>query len=188
MLSGTDCGLLLLLLLLGGLDVALAVNAFPRLAPLALRAVPLLVILLATNRTLVVLVPTVPLCFHSRSLDTVVRSCLSAALPWNLVPAVATDLASSRVAICRRAASLAPVTAWSRRCWSMMLNSASGSCTTRLNLVSLSTLRRTSSGSIPAGIPPTSTLPSSPCTTDHRVSPRPTARCQQGRFAGHAFA
>ena len=54
---------------------------------------------------------------------------LSAPLPCSLVPAAATDLASRRVAVCRRAASLASVTAWSRRCWSMMLNSASGSCT-----------------------------------------------------------
>ena len=53
MLSGTDCGLLLLLLLLGGLDVVLVVNAFLRLALLALRAVSLLVILLATNKYLV---------------------------------------------------------------------------------------------------------------------------------------
>ena len=118
MLSGTHCGLLLLLLLLGGVDVALAVNAFSRFALLALRVVPLLVILLATNRALVVLVPTVPLCFHARSLGTLVRSCLSAALPCGLIPAAASDVASRRVAICRRAASLASVTAWSRSCWS----------------------------------------------------------------------
>ena len=68
MLSGIDCGLLLLLLLLGGLAVALAVNAFSRLALLALGAVPLLVTLLATNITPVVLVPTVPLCFHPSGL------------------------------------------------------------------------------------------------------------------------
>ena len=55
MLSGTACGLLLLLLLLGGLAVALALNAFPRLALLALGAVPVLVTLIATNKTLVVL-------------------------------------------------------------------------------------------------------------------------------------
>ena len=70
MLSGTACGLLLLLLLLGGLAVALAMNAFPRLALLALGVVPLLVTLLATNETLVVLVPTVPLCFHPSGLGT----------------------------------------------------------------------------------------------------------------------
>ena len=168
--------------------MAVAVKAFPRLALLALRAVPLLVILLATNKTLLVLVPTVPLSFHSRSLGTLVRSCLSAALPCSLVPAAATDLASRRVAICRSAASSASVTAWSHRCWSMPLNSASGSCTTRLNLISLPTLRRTLSGSISADIAPTSTLPSSSCTTDHRVSPRPSARCQQRIFAGHGFA
>ena len=51
MLNGTACGLLLLLLLLllGVLAVALAMNAFPRLALLALGAVPLLVTLLATK-------------------------------------------------------------------------------------------------------------------------------------------
>ena len=41
--------LLLLLLLLGGLAVALAINAFPRLALLALGAITLLVALLATK-------------------------------------------------------------------------------------------------------------------------------------------
>ena len=71
MLSGTACGmLLLLLLLLGGLAVALAMNAFPRLALLHLGAVPLLVTLLATNKTLVVVVPAVPLCFHPSGLGT----------------------------------------------------------------------------------------------------------------------
>ena len=70
MLSGTACGLLLLLVLLGGLAVALAMNAFPRLALLALGAVPLLVTLLATNKALDILVPTVPLCFHSSGLGT----------------------------------------------------------------------------------------------------------------------
>ena len=70
MLSGTACGLLLLLLLLGVLALALAMNAFPRLAPLALGAVPLLVTLLATNKTLVVVIPTVPLCFHPSGLAT----------------------------------------------------------------------------------------------------------------------
>ena len=65
MLSETACGLLLLLLLLlGSLAVALAMNAFPRLALLHLGAVPLLVTLLATNKTLVVVVPVVSLCFH----------------------------------------------------------------------------------------------------------------------------
>ena len=45
--------LLLLLLLLGGLAVALAMNTFPRLALLALTAVPLLVTLIAADKTLV---------------------------------------------------------------------------------------------------------------------------------------
>ena len=64
MLSGTTCGLLL-----GGLAVALAMNAFPRLALLALGAVPLLVTLLATSKTLIFIVPTVPLYFHPSGLD-----------------------------------------------------------------------------------------------------------------------
>ena len=67
MLSETACGLLLLLVL-GGVAVALAMNAFPRLALLALGAVPLLVTLLATNKTLVVVVPVVSLCFHPSGL------------------------------------------------------------------------------------------------------------------------
>ena len=61
---------MLMLLLLGVLAVALATNAFPRLALLALGAVPLLVTLLATNKTLVIAVPTVPLCFHPSGLGT----------------------------------------------------------------------------------------------------------------------
>ena len=60
----------LLLLLLGVLAVALAVNAFLRLALLALGAVPSLVTLLATNKTLGALVPTVPLSFHPSSFGT----------------------------------------------------------------------------------------------------------------------
>ena len=47
MLSGTACGVLLLLL--GGVAVALDMYVFPRLALLALGAVPLLVTLLATH-------------------------------------------------------------------------------------------------------------------------------------------
>ena len=70
MLGGTAGGLLLLSLLLGGLAVALAMNAYPRLALLALGAVPLLMTLITTNKTLIVLVPTVPLCFHSSGLGT----------------------------------------------------------------------------------------------------------------------
>ena len=70
MVSGTACGLLLLMLLIGGLSVALAMNAFPRLVLLALGLVPLLVTLLAPNETLVVLVPMVPLYFHPSGLGT----------------------------------------------------------------------------------------------------------------------
>ena len=75
MLRGTACGLLLLPLLLllllgGGLGVALATNAFPRLALLALGAITLLVTLHATNKTLVAIVATVPLCFHHSGLGT----------------------------------------------------------------------------------------------------------------------
>ena len=69
MVSGTACELLLLLLL-GGLSVALAMNAFPCLGLLALGLVPLLVTLLATNRTLVVLVPMDPLYFHPSGLGS----------------------------------------------------------------------------------------------------------------------
>ena len=73
MLCRTACGLLLLLLLmllLGVLAVALAMDAFPRLDLLALGSVPLLVTLLATNETLLVLVPTGPLCFQPSGLGT----------------------------------------------------------------------------------------------------------------------
>ena len=62
MLSGTVCGLLLLC---GGLAVALIMDAFPRLTLLASGAVPLLVSLLATYETFVVVAPTTQLCFHT---------------------------------------------------------------------------------------------------------------------------
>ena len=53
-----------MLLLPGDLAVILAMTALPRLALLALEAVPLLVTMVATNKTLADLVPTVPLCVH----------------------------------------------------------------------------------------------------------------------------
>ena len=53
-----------------GLAVALAMDAFPRDTLLALGAVSLLVSLLATYETLVVVVPTIPLCFHTSSVGT----------------------------------------------------------------------------------------------------------------------
>ena len=59
MLRETVCELLLLH---GGLAVALAMDAFPRLILLALGAVPLLVTLLATYKSLRVALGTVPLC------------------------------------------------------------------------------------------------------------------------------
>ena len=57
----------------------------------------------------------------------------SAALPCGLVPAAAIDLASRRCVVCRRSASLASITAWSRSCLEIMLNNASGSCDTNRN-------------------------------------------------------
>ena len=48
--------------------MVLAVDAFPHLTLLALGAIPLLVTLLATHKTLLVVVPTVPLPFHTSSL------------------------------------------------------------------------------------------------------------------------
>ena len=45
-------------------------EAFPRLTLQALGAVPPLVTLLATQETLVAVVPTVPLCFHTSCLGT----------------------------------------------------------------------------------------------------------------------
>ena len=122
MLRRTACGLLLLLLLLGGLAMALGMNAFPRRAMLALRAVPLLVTLLATAKHSSFSYRRFRSAFTTAVLALWLESCLSAALPCSLVPASATDLASRRVAVCRRAASLASITAWSRRCWSIMLN------------------------------------------------------------------
>ena len=65
MLIGTACGLLLLY---SGLAVALAMDSFPRLTVLALVAVPLLVSLVGAYETLVVVVPTIALCFYTSSL------------------------------------------------------------------------------------------------------------------------
>ena len=87
MLSGAACGLLPLLLLLGGVAVALAMKTFSRLALLALGVVPLLVTLLDTI-TKVILAPWLP-------------SCLSAGLLCSLVSAAAPDPAPRRVAVCR---------------------------------------------------------------------------------------
>ena len=109
MLSGTACGLLVLLVL-GGLAVALVMNAFPRLVLLALGAVTLLVTLLATNKTLVVVVRRFRSAFTPVVLGLWLPSCLSAALPCSVVPATATNLASRCVAVCRRAAPLVSIT------------------------------------------------------------------------------
>ena len=67
MLSETTCGFLLLLVL-AGVAVALAMNAFLHLGLLPLGADPMLVTLLATKKTLVAVVPAVPLCFHPSGL------------------------------------------------------------------------------------------------------------------------
>ena len=80
MLSGAACGLLLLL---GGLAVALAMNAFPRLTLLVLRAVPLLVALFATYKTLVVVVSNVPLCFNTCGLGTLACAVLFSSTSLN---------------------------------------------------------------------------------------------------------
>lgn len=66
MLSGTVRGLLAL----GGLAMTLALDAFPRLTPLALGAIPLLLTLPATRNTLVIVVPTIPLNFHASGRGT----------------------------------------------------------------------------------------------------------------------
>ena len=84
--------LLLLLLLFGVLAVALVLNAFLRLALLALGAVLVLVMFLAINKTLVVLVPTVPLCFYPSGLGTLASVVFSAALPCSLVATTAANL------------------------------------------------------------------------------------------------
>ena len=147
MLSRTSCGLLPLLLP-GGMAVALARNAFHRLALLALGAVPLLVTLLSTNETLVIIVPTAPPCINPSDLGSLACVLFVSSMPWSLVSAAGTVVESRRFAVCRRAASWASITAWSGRCSSMMLNNALEPSTTMLNLISLSTLRRSSGGSI----------------------------------------
>ena len=149
MRSGTACKLLRLLLLFGGVAVALAMNVFPLLALLASGAVPLLVTLLAT----------ISLCLHPSGLGNLACVVFVSSIAQQLGLHSSHGSSITPCAVCRRAASLASNTAWSRRCWSMMLNSASGSCTTRLNLISVSILRRNSNGSTPGDITSTSTLP-----------------------------
>ena len=67
MLSGTAYGLQRLY---ERLVMALAIDAFPLLLLLILGAVPLLVFLLATYESLVVVVPTILLCFHTSRIGT----------------------------------------------------------------------------------------------------------------------
>ena len=81
MLTGTACGLLLLLLI-QGLAVAPAMNAFPRLALLALGAVPLFVTLLALNETLVIL----SFCVLSSGLGTLACVVLASSIAQQLGP------------------------------------------------------------------------------------------------------
>ena len=115
MLSVTVYGLLLLY---GGLAVALVIDTFPCLTLLALGAVSLLVTLLATHE-FVDVVPMVPLCFKTSGIR-IRESRLSEALLFGLIPAAATDVTSRRFSVRRHAASLAskcgPVTAWRLCC------------------------------------------------------------------------
>ena len=69
--------------------------------------------------------------FTSAALAFSRESCSSEALPRGLVPAAAIDLESRRIAVYRRSASLASITAWFRCCLAIMLENASGSCVTR---------------------------------------------------------
>ena len=69
----------------------------------------------------------------------------------------------------------------------MVLNNVSGSCTTRLDFISLSTMRRNSSGSIPASIASTGTLPCfsvycRPPSFTTSVSPLPARYFRRERF------
>ena len=94
--SGTACGLLLLL---GGLAVALAMDSFRWLTLQALGAVSPLVTLLATHKTLAAVLRTVPICFYTNDLGTHPRVVLPESLLCGLVPAAITDV--SVTLICR---------------------------------------------------------------------------------------
>ena len=59
-------------------------NAFLCLALLALGAVPVVLTLLAINKTLVVLLPTVPLCFHPSGLGTLASVVLVSSIALQL--------------------------------------------------------------------------------------------------------
>ena len=100
-------------------------------------------------------------------------SCPSAELPYGLVPAAATDLGSRRFDVCRRTASLASTTAYSRSCLAIMLNNASGSCVTISKRIFFSTLRRTRVARFPPLLPQPATCHTEACTADRRASPPP---------------
>ena len=139
--------------------MALATNDFLRLALLALGAVPLLVTLLARNKTLVVLVPTVPPCFHPSDLSTLASVVFVSSIAVQLRSR--SSYRSSVTPGCHFPA--CSIVGYNHSLVPSLLvydvERASGSCSTRLNFISLSTLRRNSSGSIPAVITSTSTLP-----------------------------
>ena len=129
MLSGTVCGLLLLLY--AGLAVALAMDAFPRLTCWFWGQSHCLCPCLPHTKHSLLSYRRFRPAFTPAALVFSRESCSSAALPYGLVPAAAIDLASRRFAVCRRSAPLASITAWSRCCLAIMLNNASGSCVTR---------------------------------------------------------
>ena len=83
MLSGIVCGLLLLN---GGLVVALVMDAFPRLNLQALGAVSLLVTLFAPHKSLVVIVLTVRRCFDTGNFDTLAHVVLVSSTFMRLGP------------------------------------------------------------------------------------------------------
>ena len=129
MLSGTACGLVLPH---GRLAMALAMDAFPRFTLLALGAVFLLVTsLLATHKTLVVVVPAIPLCYYTTTLALSRGSCSSAAISSSLVTAATTDLASSCFLVRLTSAALASITAWSCTYLAIKLSKALNSCIKR---------------------------------------------------------
>ena len=120
MLSGTACGLLLLP---GSLAVTPAIDVRLRLALLTLEAFPLLVALLPYTKHSLISYRRLRSTFTPAALALSRECARQQHFPAVWSPKAANHLAPRRFAVCRRAASVAAITAWSFWCFATMLNS-----------------------------------------------------------------
>ena len=136
MLSGTAWGLPLLY---RGLAVELAMDAFPRLALLVWGQSNCLCLCLAHTKHSLLSYRGLRPAFTPVALSFSRESYSSTARVFGLVLGAAIDLESRRLSVCRRSASMASITAWSRCCLPLTLNRPSGSCVARSKRIPLST-------------------------------------------------